>query len=62
MAGRSEWDDNRDGRTDRVIDPVATLTFLAYLLIEALRNCPLGNDLFDPDQPRFQIRFTRAPT
>ena len=45
-----------------LIDPVSTLTFLAYLLLEALRNGSLSDDLFDPDQPRFQIRFTRAPT
>jgi hypothetical protein len=45
-----------------LIDPGATLTFLAYLLLEALRNSPLSDALFHPDQPRFQIRFTRAPT
>ena len=45
-----------------LIDPVSTLTFLAHLLLEALRNSPLSDDLFDPQQPRFQIRFTRAPT
>jgi hypothetical protein len=45
-----------------LIDPVSTLTFLAHLLLEALRNSPLSDDLFDPQQPRFQIRFARAPT
>lgn len=45
-----------------LIEPVATLTFLAALLLEAWRNLPLREDLFDPDQPRFQIRFARAPT
>jgi hypothetical protein len=45
-----------------LIDPVPTLTFLAHLLLEALRNVLLPEDLFDPQQPRFQIRFTRAPT
>jgi len=45
-----------------LIDPVPTLTFLAHLLLEALRNVVLPDDLFDPQQPRFQIRFTRAPT
>jgi hypothetical protein len=45
-----------------LIDPVAALTFLADLLLEALRNSLLPDDIFDPRQPRFQIRFTRAPT
>ena len=45
-----------------LVDPVSTLTFLAYLLLETLRNLPLPDDLFDPQQPRFQIRFARAPT
>jgi hypothetical protein len=45
-----------------LIEPVSTLTFLAHLLLEALRNASLPDDLFDPRQPRFQIRFTRAPT
>jgi len=45
-----------------LIDPVSTLTFLAHLLLEALRNLPLPDQLFDPQQPQFQIRFTRAPT
>ena len=45
-----------------LIEPVSTLTFLADLLLEALRNAPLPAQLFDPQQPRFQIRFTRAPT
>ena len=31
------------------------------LLLEALRNLPLPEQLFDPQQPRFQIRFARAP-
>jgi hypothetical protein len=45
-----------------LIEPVSTLTFLADLLLEALRNSALSDDLFDPQQPPFQIRFTRAPT
>jgi len=45
-----------------LIESVPTLTFLAALLLEALRNLPLSDELFDPQQPRFQIRFTRAPT
>jgi len=45
-----------------LIDPVATLSFLAALLLEAWRNQPLPDNLFDPHQPRFQIRFARAPT
>jgi hypothetical protein len=45
-----------------LIEPVSTLTFLAALLLEALRNLPLPEDLFDPHQPPFQIRLARAPT
>jgi hypothetical protein len=45
-----------------LIEPVSTLTFLAHLLLEALRNTLLPDQLFDPQLPRFQIRFTRAPT
>jgi len=45
-----------------LIEPVQTLTFLAALLLEAWRNLPLAEDLFDADQPRCQIRFSRAPT
>ena len=45
-----------------LIQPVSTLTFLAALLLEAWRNLLLPDNLFDPAQPRFQIRFTRTPT
>lgn len=45
-----------------LIDPVSTLTFLADLLLEALRNLELTDDVFYPQQPRFQIRFNRHPT
>ena len=45
-----------------LIEPVSTLSFLATLLLEAWRNLPLPEDLFDPEQPRFQIRFNHAPT
>jgi len=45
-----------------LIDPVSTLTFLADLLLEALRNLELTDDVFAPEQPRFQIRFSREPT
>ena len=45
-----------------LIEPVSTLTFLAALLLEAWRNLPLAEDLFEPDRPRFQVRFSRAPT
>jgi hypothetical protein len=45
-----------------LIEPVSTLIFLADLLLEALRNALLPDQLFDTEQPRFQIRFTRAPT
>lgn len=45
-----------------LIEPGATLTFLAALLLEAWRNLPLPDDLFDPHAQRFQIRFAKAPT
>ena len=45
-----------------LIEPVSTLTFLAGLLLEALRNALLPDQVFDPQQPRFRIRFTRSPT
>ena len=45
-----------------LFEPVSTLTFLAALLLEALRNLPLSEELFDPHQAPFQIRFSRAPT
>jgi hypothetical protein len=45
-----------------LIEPAATLSFLAALLLEAWRNLPLPEDLFEPGQPRFQIRFNHAPT
>jgi hypothetical protein len=45
-----------------LIQPVSTLTFLAALLLEAWRNHPLAEDLYEPGQPRFQIRFSRDPT
>ncbi len=45
-----------------LIDPVGTLTFLAYLLLEALRNAPLPKDLFEPNIPAYQVRLNREPT
>jgi len=45
-----------------LIEREGTLTFFAALLLEAWRNLPLDENLFEPDQPRFQIRFARAPT
>ena len=45
-----------------LIDPVTDLTFLALLLLEALRNQTLPEELFAKDLPRFQIRFAKAPT
>jgi len=45
-----------------LIDPVTDLTFLALLLLEALRNQALPEQLFATDLPRFQIRFAKAPT
>ena len=45
-----------------LIDPVPTLTFLAHLLLEALRNAPLPEDLFGPNAAPFQVRLTREPT
>jgi len=44
-----------------LIEPVSTLAFLAALLLEALRNRPRPEELSDPHQAPFQIRFTRAP-
>lgn len=44
-----------------LIEEVSHLAFLASLLLEALRNLPLPDDLFDPDLPRGQIRFAKAP-
>lgn len=45
-----------------LVEGVTHLAFLAALLLEALRNLPLPEDLFDPHRPRGQIRFARAPT
>jgi len=45
-----------------LIDPVTDLTFLAQLLLEALRNQVIPEALFALDYPRFQIRFDKAPT
>jgi hypothetical protein len=45
-----------------LIDPVDTLTFLALLLLEALRNAPLSEELFDHNAASFQVRLTREPT
>ena len=45
-----------------LIDLVTDLTFLALLLLEALRNQTLPEELFAPEIPRFQIRFAKAPT
>ena len=43
-----------------LVDAVSTLTFLAHLLLEALRNVVLPEHLFAPDIPRIQIRFAKA--
>lgn len=45
-----------------LIEGVTHLTFLADLLLEALRNLEIPEDLFDPNAPRCQIRFAKAPT
>ena len=45
-----------------LIDGVYHLDFLAHLLLEALRNLPIPEDIFDPRQPRYQIRFAKTPT
>lgn len=45
-----------------LLEPIGNLTFLAALLLEALRNLTLPEDLFTPSPPRFQIRFARGPT
>ncbi len=44
-----------------LVEGVVHLTFLALQLIEAMRNLPLTEDLFDPNLPRIQIRFAKAP-
>lgn len=44
-----------------LVDEVTHLTFLASLLLEALRNLRLPEELFDPNPPRCQIRFSKAP-
>ena len=44
-----------------LVEGVTHLTFLASLLLEPLRNQPLPEALFAPNQPAFQIRFTHAP-
>ena len=44
-----------------LIEDVTHLTFLAQLLLEALRYLPLPDELFDPNPPPFQIRFAKAP-
>lgn len=45
-----------------LVEGVTHLTFLAHLLLEALRNLAIPDDLWDPDTPRCQIRFAKAPT
>ncbi|MEI7512948.1 MAG: hypothetical protein WCK01_05865 [Candidatus Uhrbacteria bacterium] len=45
-----------------LIEDITNLTFLAYLLLESLRNMIIPEEIFDPDQPRCQIRFAKAPT
>ena len=44
-----------------LIQGVTNLTFLACLLLEALRNLPVPEELLDPHAPRCQIRFAKAP-
>jgi hypothetical protein len=48
-------------RSDLIESP-GNLTHLAALLLEALRNLTLTEDLFAPNLPRIQIRFARQPT
>lgn len=43
-----------------LVDAVSTLTFLAHLLLEALRNAVLPDHLFASNIPRIQIRFAKA--
>jgi hypothetical protein len=45
-----------------LIEGVTHLTFLAQLLLEALRNMTIPDELWDLNVPRFQIRFAKAPT
>lgn len=44
-----------------LVDPVGHLTVLAKLLLEALRNLTIPEEIFDPDAKKFQIRFAKAP-
>lgn len=44
-----------------LVEGVTHLTFLSSLLLEAFRNLPLSEELFDPDLPCGQIRFGKAP-
>lgn len=43
-------------------DPVGHLTVLAKLLLESLRNSFIPEEIFDPDAPKFQIRFAKEKT
>jgi len=45
-----------------LIEGVTHLTFLAHLLLEALRNMTIPEDIWDADAPKCQIRFAKAPT
>ncbi|MCX6039241.1 MAG: hypothetical protein NTW99_15420 [Chloroflexi bacterium] len=45
-----------------LVEGVTHLTFLAHLLLEALRNQHLSEDLFAPNLTRCQIRFAKTPT
>jgi hypothetical protein len=45
-----------------LIQSLTDLTFLAFLLLEDLRNQTIPEELFATDLPRFQIRFAKAPT
>jgi len=47
--------------TSNLIEPLATLTFLAARLLEDLRNAVLPEQLFAPNLPAMQIRFRKAP-
>jgi hypothetical protein len=44
-----------------LIDGVTNLTHLAFLLLESWRNQRLTEDLMDPNPPRCQVRFAKAP-
>ena len=44
-----------------LIESMGHLTVLAKMLLEALRNSDIPDEIFSPDAPKFQIRLAKAP-